>query len=144
MYRNIAEAIQDVQDMIDVLDVYGSAYVYRHNGGRERLLNILSCLKDKVQKCQDVGFGSYDCYVSIPGYDISCDKCLATEIRILNDLGIKTVGCCCGHFRTQGYIQVAPEYAERMELLGYQRLSEQRDGTGKWCFVPKSVLLKNK
>ncbi len=43
---NISEAIQDVKDMIDVLDFFGSAYIYRHNGGRKRLENILNCLQD--------------------------------------------------------------------------------------------------
>ncbi len=43
---NLSEAIQDIKDMIDVLDFSGSAYVYRHNGGRKRLENILRCLYD--------------------------------------------------------------------------------------------------
>ena len=91
--------------------------------------------------CLSVDFGSYTCYTKVPGYNIYCDKCLATEIRMLNDMGIKTVGCCCGHQRKQGYVQVAPEYVQRMVELGYQQLPETGDGCGKWCFAPKSVLM---
>ena len=138
---SIGQAIQDVQDMIDVLDLAGSAYVYRHNGGRERLTNILACLNGTVRNCQEVEFGSYLCYAKVPDYDISCDKCLATEIRMLNDLGIRTIGCCCGHMRTQGYIQVEQNSVFLMEMLSYQQLPEAEDGSGKCCFAPKSVLL---
>lgn len=91
--------------------------------------------------CCDIEFGTYKCYVKVPGYNIYCDKCLATEVRILNDMGIKTVGCCCGHRKAHGYIQVASEYVERMKELGYQQLPEAYNGYGKWCFVPKSILL---
>ncbi len=91
--------------------------------------------------CSDVGFGCYDCYVTVPGYDICCDKCLATEIRLLNDLGIRTVGCCCGHKRVQGYIQVAPWFTGVMKSLGYEELPVDENGNGPWCFAPKSILL---
>lgn len=141
-YSNLGKAIQDIQDMIDVLDVTGSAYVYKHNGGRARLENILSCLRsNKTTKCQEVEFGSYQCYVNVPSYKISCDKCLVTEIKMLNDMGIKTIGCCCGHGKLQGYIQVAPEHIEKMEALGYKRLPLDKNGNGEWCFIPKSVLI---
>jgi len=142
-YSNLGEAIQDVQDMIDVLDVAGSAYVYRHNGGRIRLANILSCLRIKASSCREIEYGSYLCYVNVPGYEIFCDKCLATEIKILNDMGIKTIGCCCGHQKHPGYIQVVPEHTEKMETLGYKRMLLDKNGNGQWCFEPKSILLSN-
>lgn len=142
-YSNLGEAIQDVQDMIDVLDVTGSAYIYKHNGGRTRLENILCCLINKVVNCKDIEFGSYQCYAKVPGYNISCDRCLVTEIKILNDMGIKTIGCCCGHQKHPGYIQVDPEYIEKMRALGYKHMSLDKNGNGQWCFEPKSILLNN-
>lgn len=142
-YSNLVEAIRDVQDMIDVLDVTGSAYVYRHNGGRTRLANILSCLRVKATSCRETEIGSYLCYVNVPGYKIACDKCLATEIKMLNDIGVKTIGCCCGHQKHPGYIQIDPEHIEKMEALGYKRMSLDKNGNGQWCFEPKSILLNN-
>lgn len=88
----------------------------------------------------DSDFGTYRCYVTVPGYDICCDKCLATEIRMLNDIGIKTIGCCCGHGEGNGYIQVSPEYVDKMKRLSYTERKPDSNGNGPWCFIPKSIL----
>jgi len=29
--------------------------------------------------------------------DIYVDSCIADEVQLLNDKGVKTMGCCCGH-----------------------------------------------
>ena len=105
---------------------------------------IVSNMKRPTTKrCKDVQFGSYECYVTIPGYNISCDKCLAGEIKMLNDFGIKTIGCCCGHQKLCGYIQVSPEYVSKMQELGYKQSRQDENGNGLWCFVPKSVVYKS-
>lgn len=93
--------------------------------------------------CSKVKFGSYDCYVKAGKYDIYCDRCLAAEIEMLNDKGIKTIGCCCGHMKECGYIQVDPKYVAKMKLLGYEKLPVDKNGNGYWCFKPKSALLNN-
>lgn len=35
------------------------------------------------------------------------DKCIAPIIKALNDGGIITKGCCCGHKEVMGYIHLA-------------------------------------
>ena len=35
------------------------------------------------------------------------DKCLAPIIKALNDGGVLTTGCCCGHGEIMGYILLA-------------------------------------
>ena len=35
------------------------------------------------------------------------DKCIAPVIRALNDGGVITRGCCCGHGKVMGYIHLA-------------------------------------
>lgn len=35
---------------------------------------------------------------------MAVDACLAPLIQMLNDYGIHTVGCCCGHGKDQGSI----------------------------------------
>jgi len=34
------------------------------------------------------------------------DKCIAPIVRALNEAGIKTRGCCCGHGKHDGYIHL--------------------------------------
>ena len=41
----LADAIETIQDMLDVLEKTGRAYVYKHNGGQNRLVNVLEQLK---------------------------------------------------------------------------------------------------
>ena len=89
--------------------------------------------------CKDVKFGTYDCYEdTVHGFPV--DGCLVGEINRLNNDGIKTIGCCCGHGKMQGYIQVAPEYVDKMLELGYEQLPVDADGNGQWCFKPKTLL----
>ena len=37
--------------------------------------------------------------VTIKGRTFRVDSCIAKEVKELNNKGIKTLGCCCGHFR---------------------------------------------
>lgn len=91
-----------------------------------------------MKNCKQIQFGSYDCYVQTKyGFDV--DKCLIDEINKLNDFGIKTIGCCCGHDKKQGFIQVSPEYVNTMINLGYQQLPIDEHGNGLWCFKPKTI-----
>lgn len=47
---NKADAINCVQDIIDVAKSHGSACVYSRNGGTEQLENVLSCLKSSDEE----------------------------------------------------------------------------------------------
>lgn len=39
--------------------------------------------------------------------DVDVDRCIAPIVRALNDGGIATTGCCCGHGETTGHISLA-------------------------------------
>lgn len=93
-----------------------------------------------MKKCSEVAFGSYECYVKVPGARFSVDKCLLKEIRVLRDAKVTTIGCCCGHGKKPAYIQVVPEDCHLMRELGYKKLPRDEHGNGPWCFVPKTVL----
>ena len=50
---------------------------------------------------------------------VSIDICISNEIEDLWNRGIKTTGCCCGHGRELGFIEVDEENIKDMEELGY-------------------------
>jgi hypothetical protein len=93
------------------------------------------------QYCRRVGYGTYLCYEQTH-QGVEVDGCLVGEINRLNNEGIKTIGCCCGHGRQQGYIQVAPDNVEEMLKRKYQQIEIDDHGNGEWCFVPKTSLPK--
>lgn len=93
----------------------------------------------KELRCKNVSFGSYDCYEDTMN-SVSVDGCLIGEVNKLLDNGINTIGCCCGHGKKQGYIQVSPDDIETMKKLEYEQLPIDVDGNGQWCFKPKTVL----
>ena len=95
--------------------------------------------------CVDSPIGEYRCAVEIRyspqsgKKPIYCDTCLQDEVYNLNKKhGITTIGSCCGHARKQAYIQVAPQYVQKMRDLGYESLQEEEDGQGRWSFKPKT------
>lgn len=73
---------------------------------------------------------------------IIVDKCLAEEIKQLWSLGIHTMGCCCGHNKEEGFIQVERTDFQKMLDLGYQWYHDYPDELGgKYrhdAFIPKS------
>jgi len=73
---------------------------------------------------------------------IDIDQCLEDEIKSLWDKGIKTTGCCCGHGRDLGFIQVTEDCINKMYELGYQNYiyEEEFGGTErKDAFIPKTT-----
>lgn len=72
--------------------------------------------------CRKSHCQEYECCVVHNG--ISFDACLAKELFWLWDMGIETVGSCCGkHINSDknvaSYIQVKDEYIDKMKELGY-------------------------
>ena len=51
---NKTEAINCIQDIIDVANSHGSACVYSRNGGTAQLENVLECLKNSEPVVHDV------------------------------------------------------------------------------------------
>lgn len=107
-------------------------------------------------KCEDIGFGTYECAYNImlpykvkfPWEDdselvtkfVSVDKCLIGEIISLWEMGIKTTGCCCGHGRLEPFIGVQEQFIPLMKEMGYKVcLNECRPGDED-AFIPKNVL----
>lgn len=102
----------------------------------------------KETVCAHSKIGEYKCYVPIrfsaqSGHDeIDVDTCLQDEIyTLIRGRGITTIGCCCGHGRKQGYIQVVESDVEDMLMLGYEMIPQDGTGNGKYCFKPKTYLL---
>jgi len=50
---------------------------------------------------------------------MAVDACIADYVQRMNDLGIITMGCCCGHGKTEPQVSVAWESGERARQLGY-------------------------
>jgi hypothetical protein len=48
--------------------------------------------------------------------EIAVDACMAPLVQILNDYGIHTVGCCCGHGRGSGAV-LYEQGGEQYELV---------------------------
>ncbi len=95
-------------------------------------------------QCVNSFVQEYQCQVLLTN-KICCDRCLADEILKLNNIGIKTIGSCCGrHVNTpadaNAYIQVENGYVGKMVELGYEILPTDSHGNGLNCFQPKSVL----
>lgn len=88
--------------------------------------------------CESVAFGSYICYKET-NFNVSVDRCLVDEVNILHDKGIRTIGCCCGHAKAQGYIQVDPNDCKNMLTMGYEQLPVDVNGFGQWSFKPKTL-----
>lgn len=72
---------------------------------------------------------------------ILVDECLADEIESLWNKGIRTTGCCCGHGKYLGFINVCQDDIEKMEHFGYQHYIFEDDFGGekrKDTFILKS------
>lgn len=85
-------------------------------------------------------FIPYNCDRTEYKTEICVDACLADEITELWKKGIRTMGCCCGHGRYLGMIQVLPEDAPKMLALGYEFYiySEEDNFSRADAFIPKS------
>lgn len=93
--------------------------------------------------CRKISFGSYKCYKKALTIGTNCDKCLVEEINFLNKKGVTTIGCCCGHGKAQGYIQVYPKYCDLIESFGYKKRPHDKYKQGEqgvWCYIPKTKL----
>lgn len=51
---------------------------------------------------------------------ILVDACIANYVQRINDQGIITVGCCCGHGKSQGSVLIATESVPLLVQHGYE------------------------
>lgn len=80
---------------------------------------------------------------------LEIDDCLVDEIKSLWDIGIHTRGCCCGHNKLDGYIEVERTDIPKMINLGYEIYKGKKinyPDTYMYfdTFVPKSKCLCDK
>lgn len=52
-------------------------------------------------------------------HQVHVDACIADYVQKMNDVGIVTVGSCCGHGKSPATVLVARESIRRMYELGY-------------------------
>lgn len=74
--------------------------------------------------------------------EVVVDSCLADEIEQLWANGIVTTGCCCGHGKGLGFINVRSDCIDKMIELGYQNYIFNDEFGGverKDTFIPKST-----
>lgn len=50
---------------------------------------------------------------------IAVDFCIAEYVQEMNNRGIITLGCCCGHGKAPAVVLVALESADLMDRYGY-------------------------
>ena len=111
-----------------------SGNVYMPTEVRDGILELMA-----QSFCRKTKFGEYECYEKTKN-GIGVDGCLVGEINKLNNAGITTIGCCCGHGKRQGFIQVSQNDVNKMRDIGYTQIDIDDYGNGKWCFIPKTKL----
>lgn len=92
-------------------------------------------------------------YIPDGWHEIAVDACIADYVQEMNDRGIITTGCCCGHFKGDSVVTVATKSQDLLDLFGYayQILDWQylhEDGTPYTekiieCVVPKDRKNRN-
>ena len=100
---------------------------------------IYNCKKKIIHPPKN--FITYNCSQEEYKDSILVDECLANEIEDLWNKGIRTTGCCCGHGKFLGFINVNENDREKMEQLGYQYYIFDENFGGekrKDTFIPKS------
>jgi len=75
----------------------------------------------------------------LPENGITVDRCLANEIIELWEAGVRTFGCCCGHNRSQAFINVGEEDFQKALALGYEKYVFPNDISREGTVIPKSV-----
>ncbi|MCK4822347.1 hypothetical protein KA005_41675 [bacterium] len=85
--------------------------------------------------CTDIDFGTYDNMLllgyypcmreyaenrktaGLSNYGIGVDKCIVAQVVNLWEAGIRTYGCCCGHNKTPGFINLDErDFSKALEL----------------------------
>ena len=51
---------------------------------------------------------------------VMVDSCIADEVQMLNNIGVITLNCCCGHFKAEAQCLIDPESVEKCKELGYE------------------------
>lgn len=72
---------------------------------------------------------------------IPVDSCIAEEIQMLNDIGVITYGCCCGHggFKPQCLVDITSK--DLLESKGYEvkTFTERHSKQGIYEIMLKTI-----
>ncbi len=69
-------------------------------------------------------------------HEMHVDACLAEYVQKMNDLGIVTVGCCCGHGKSPSEILVSISSTETMDREGYHHYPYRVKGGDRIIHYP--------
>ena len=82
--------------------------------------------------------------INIEGKLIRVDKCMANIITFLNKKGIKTLGCCCGHFIYPPSIVVKDSKGHVKEIFSNKEICRKKkfylQGKGGFYFIPEATI----
>lgn len=72
---------------------------------------------------------------------VPVDSCIADEIQFLNDCGVLTYGCCCGHGVEKSNCLVDSSSKELLNQLGYRikEYSHRHTESGIYVILLKSI-----
>lgn len=104
-------------------------------------------MSKKRCNCINVEIGSYNNSVVLQkpfgsrGL-VSIDKCIASEVQMLWEIGIETTGCCCGHNKVDAYIGVIDRDIPIMKRMGYAVAHNRTRPNDEDSFYPKYVSTK--
>lgn len=111
---------------------------------QNRILQIVTEGIMRKVNCRKSYNQQYECCASskVPWKKelVSFDVCLGKELFYLWDLGIRTVGSCCGKHvdNKHSYIQVEEKFIDKMKELGYKE-DTSYEGRPHNCFLPKTI-----
>lgn len=96
--------------------------------------------------CKDVEMGSYTNQILLGYYPvmmeyrqkrisaglsgdmgIPVDKCIVDQVIALWENGVRTYGCCCGHNKQRGFINVGKEDFKKALGLGFTKHEFEND-----------------
>ena len=76
----------------------------------------------------------------LSGDGIPVDTCIVDQVVELWKTGVRTYGCCCGHNKLPGFINVDPEDFTKALALGYEPYEFPDDPSRQDTVLTKPVL----
>lgn len=74
-------------------------------------------------------------YIEDGWHPMNVDVCIAADVQKMNDLGIITIGCCCGHAQYEAGIGVELESRDLLDKHGYEYREPNNSNAYKYLKV---------
>ncbi len=94
------------------------------------ILGYYPCMREYRDSRMSKGF---------PPNGIAVDKCIANDVISLWQLGIRTFGSCCGHNKTQPYIDIHEEDFEQAVFYGWESIKDANFSVYPKLYYVKSI-----